>query len=402
MILEVARECHRMGVLCSEFGETNVISNPYFKYLTLPGESMGKLFVSDLKPKEEVESVFLVKIFTPMEDRTGKKYFNFILTDSTGDLEARLWSYSEELEKTISKNDFVRVKGKVNLYQGRKQFVISHIEKLPQDQVNTDDFVMKAAENPESMYSKLLAIVNNLSDVYIRDLLKNILSDAEISRRLKTWQAGKSIHHAYKSGLLEHILSCTTLGVQLSHHYKANENYVVAGCILHDLCKIYELSDGINVDYTEEGKLVGHLVKGLEIVDRFAYKIKDFPHQTKMHLKHILLSHHGEYEYGSPKIPQTSEAYLVHLIDLMDSKMNALEMVKRLDSSSGHWSGFVKHLDRVVYKADLPFYDSYIEESGAPIHHSPREEKKPVRSPSAQVSEPKTSLWKMLSGFKVD
>ncbi len=352
---------------------------------------MAKLFVADLKPKEEVESIFLMKIFSPMEDRTGKKYFNMILTDSTGDLEARLWSYSEELEKSLNKNDFVKVKGKVNLYQGRKQFVVSHIEKLTNDKVDMDDFVMKAAENPESMYSKLMTIVNELTDVYIRDLLKNILSDAEISRRLKTWQAGKSIHHAYKSGLLEHILSCTTLGINLSAHYKVNENYVVAGCILHDLCKIYELSDGINVDYTEEGKLVGHLVKGLEIVDRFSYKIKDFPHQTKLHLKHILLSHHGEYEYGSPKIPQTSEAYLVHLIDLMDSKMNSLEMVKRMDSSTGHWSGFVKHLDRVVYKADLPFYDSYIDEPAQPQKSN---------TPSSQ--NPKTSLGKMLSGFKVE
>lgn len=360
---------------------------------------MSKLFVADLKPKEEVESVFLVKIFTPMEDRTGKRYFNLILTDSTGDLEARLWTYSEELEKTISKNDFVKVKGKVNLFQGRKQFVIAHIEKLSADKVNTDDFIMKAAENPEVMYGKLLGIVDELTDVYIRDLLKNILHDPEISRRLKTWQAGKSIHHAYKSGLLEHILSCTTLGINLSFHYKVNENYVVAGCILHDLCKIYELTDGINVDYTEEGKLVGHLVKGLEIVDRFSYKIKDFPHQTKMHLKHILLSHHGEYEYGSPKIPQTSEAYLVHLIDLMDSKMNSLEMVKRLDSSTGHWSGFVKHLDRVVYKADLPFYDSYQEETeSAP--QVKREEKRPT--PVKPTTEPKTSLGKMLTGFKIE
>jgi len=267
---------------------------------------------------------------------------------------------------------------------------------------------MKASVDPEVMFGKLLGIVDELQDVYIKDLLKNILGDAEIARRLKTWQAGKSIHHAYKSGLLEHILSCTTLGINLSTHYNVNENYVVAGCILHDLCKIYELSDGINVEYTEEGKLVGHLVKGLEIVDRFSYKIKDFPHQTKMHLKHILLSHHGEYEYGSPKIPQTSEAYLVHLIDLMDSKMNSLEMVKRLDSSTGHWSGFVKHLDRIVYKADLPFYDSYIDaDEGQPVR---REEKKspppaqpqPQKSAPAKPADPKTSLGKMLSGFKVD
>lgn len=363
---------------------------------------MKKLFVSELHGKEEFESVFLVKIINCLEDKSGKKYFNIILTDSTGDLESRLWNYSADVEKNIQKNDFVRVRGKLNFYQGRKQFVVNQIEKVAESEINLSDFQMAAKEDPEVMYKKLLGIIDNLSDVYIRDLLKSIVTDPEISRRLKTWQAGKSIHHAYKSGLLEHILSCSELALHLSRHYHVNPNYVVAGCILHDMCKIYELTDGINVEYTEEGKLVGHLVKGLEIVDRFAYRIKNFPHYTKMHLKHILLSHHGEYEYGSPKIPQTSEAFLVHLIDLMDSKMGSLEMIKKTDSQTGHWSGFVKHLDRIVYKSELPFYPEYVADENS--------EEKPVTSSqpqgnlkaSSHRAEPKTSLGKMLANVKVE
>lgn len=362
---------------------------------------MKKLFVSELHGKDEIESIFLVKIFNVMEGKDGKKYFNTILTDSSGDLEARLWQYSEEIEKSVSKGNFVRVRGKLNFYQGRKQFILSHIEKVTQDEVNMDDFVMKSQEDPEAMYKRLLKIVDGLTDVYIRDLLRMIITDGEIARRLKTWQAGKSIHHAYRSGLLEHILSCTEMALVLSKHYRVNENYVVAGCILHDLCKIYELTDGINVDYTEEGKLVGHLVKGLEIVDKYAYKIKDFPHYMKMHIKHILLSHHGEYEYGSPKIPQTSEAYLVHLIDLMDSKMGALEIIRKNDSTTGHWSGFVKHLDRIIYKSELPFYPEYVtpeesDERPSASTPAPKPERKPTQA------EPKTSLGKMLGNFKVD
>jgi 3'-5' exoribonuclease len=358
---------------------------------------MAKLFVADLHGKEEIESVFLVKIFNTMEDKSGKKYFNLILSDATGDLESRLWNYSEEVEKNISKNCFVRVRGKLNFFQGRKQFIINHIEKLAASAVNEDDFVMKATQDPEHMYRELLKIVDGLTDVYIRDLLRNIISDQEIARRLKTWQAGKSIHHAYKSGLLEHVLSCSTLALHLSKHYRVNENYVVAGCILHDLCKIYELTDGMNVEYTEEGKLVGHLVKGLEIVDRFAYKIRNFPHYTKMHLKHILLAHHGEYEYGSPKIPQTSEAFLVHLIDLMDSKMGTMEMIKKTDNNTGHWSGFVKHLDRIVYKSELPFYPDYVQDEE--LTHAPTHTPAPKKSSPA---EPKTSMAKMLGGLKIE
>lgn len=360
---------------------------------------MTKVFISDLQGKEEIESIFLVKIINTMEDKSGKKYFNVILTDSTGDLESRLWHYSPEVESSITKNTFVKVKGKLNFYQGRRQFIINQMYKLDQSEVNLDDFVMKAQEDPEVMYKRLLKIIDGLDDVYIRDLLRNIVTDGEIARRLKTWQAGKSIHHAYQSGLLEHILSCTELATHLSRHYKVNTNYVVAGCILHDLCKIYELTDGINVEYTEEGKLVGHLVKGLELVDRFSYKIKNFPHYLKMHLKHILLAHHGEYQYGSPKIPQTSEAYLVHLIDLMDSKMSTMDQIKKTDSSTGHWSGYVKHLDRIVYKSELPFYPEYIPDEEVERPSQPKRQDTPKPRPQA---EPKTSLGKMLGNFKVE
>lgn len=366
---------------------------------------MSKLFVADLQGKEEIESIFSVKIFNTMEGKDGRKYFNIILSDATGDLEARLWQYSEEVEKNISKGSFARVKGKLNFFQGRKQFILSKIEKVDGTQINEDDFLMKATRDPEQMFKELLQIVDELTDVYIRDLLRSIITDGEIARRLKTWQAGKSIHHAYKSGLLEHILSCTHLAVNLSRHYRVNDNYVVAGCILHDLCKIYELTDGMNVEYTEEGKLVGHLVKGLEIVDRYAYKIKNFPHYTKMHLKHILLAHHGEYAYGSPKIPQTSEAFLVHLIDMMDSKMGTLEMIKKTDNSTGHWSGYIKHLDRIVYKSELPYYPEYIQDE----EYDERKESKPSSTLAPQfktnnknTSEPKTSMAKMLGGLKIE
>jgi 3'-5' exoribonuclease len=375
---------------------------------------MTKLFISDLQGKEEFESIFLVKLINTMEDKSGKKYFNLILTDATGDLESRLWQYSPEVEAAIVKNTFVRVRGKLNFYQGRRQFVVAQIAKVSEADVNMDDFIMKSSGDPEAMYARLLAIIEGLTDVYIRDLLRNIVTDAEIARRLKVWQAGKTIHHAYRSGLLEHILSCSELALALSKHYRVNENYVVAGCVLHDLCKIYELTDGVTVDYTEEGKLVGHLVKGLELVDRYSYKIRNFPHYLKLHLKHILLAHHGEYEYGSPKIPQTSEAYLVHLIDLMDSKMGSLEQIRRTDSATGHWSGFVKHLDRIVYKSELPFYPEYVSDEGH--GDEAREAKRPDHggrpggkgtdgAPKAgprNPSEPKTSLGKMLGSFKVE
>ena len=359
--------------------------------------------VADLAPKQTIKSVYLVKHIALMEARDGKKYLNMILADGSGDLESRVWNTAEEVYDQVSKGNFLLVEGKVNLFQGRKQFILQKYEKIDASQIDQGDFIHKAKEDPEKMYEQLMGIVDGLTDVYIQELLQNVLSDEEIKRRLKVWQAGKSIHHAYQSGLLEHILSCSQLAVNLSAHYGANVNYVVAGAILHDLCKIYELTDGLNVEYTEEGKLVGHLVKSLEIIDRFSYRMKEFPYQTKLHLKHIMLSHHGEYEYGSPKIPQTSEAMLVHMIDLMDSKMHSFETIKRTDNLTGHWSGYVKHLDRIVYKDDLPFYPEPI----AQVNSSHKTSKTSYNNNRSQKKEKasqelKNNLGNLLKDFKVD
>ena len=355
--------------------------------------SLPRVTIAEINPKEEIKSVFLIKYLALMEARDGKKYLNIVLTDGKSDLEGRAWTNSEDIFNEYKKGEFILVSGKVNLFQGRKQFILQKYEKVDSKDVKVDDFILKAKEDPEAMYKKLESIVEGLTDVYIKELLTNILSDDEIKRRLKTWQAGKTIHHAYKSGLLEHVLSCAQLAVNLSVHYNANVNYVVAGTVLHDLCKIYELTDGVNVEYTEEGKLVGHLVKILEIIDRFSYRIKDFPYSLKLHLKHIMLSHHGEYEYGSPKIPQTSEAMLVHMIDLMDSKMHSFETIKRTDNNIGHWSGFVRHLDRIIYKDDLPFFPEYVSRNTAAPKHK---EKKEIASKDI-----KNNLGSLLKDFQL-
>lgn len=351
-------------------------------------------FVSQLNAKDDVLSPFLVKYIGAAVGKDGKSYLNVILADSTGEIEARKWQGAELALSRINSGDVVIVNGKVNQFQNRIQLIISEMSKLEQSQFVPEDYIQKASSAPEKMFNDLTDIIKDLDEVYIRDLLLLVLSDFEIARRLKIWQAGKSIHHAYQSGLLEHILSCTTLAVTLSKHYKVNTSYVVAGCVLHDLCKIYELTEGPVVDYTEEGKLIGHLVKGLEIIDHFSSKMKNFPYQVKMHLKHILLAHHGEYEYGSPKIPHTSEAYLVHLIDLMDSKMSSFEQVKKADATTGHWSNFIKHLDRIVYKTELPSFKHYMEESS-----SQQVENKNQR---ATETSKKTALGNLLKDFKVE
>ncbi len=298
-----------------------------------------------------------------MESKDGRSYLNMILSDSTGDLEVKKWQGAELIVDKISRGNYVEVQGKVNSYQNRIQLIASEINLVSAEGLNRADFVAASSNSSDKMFDELIKIVETLDDVYIKDLCNAILFDPEISRRLRVWAAGKSIHHCYEGGLLEHTLSCAKLAFSLSAHFNVNKNYVIAGAILHDISKVYELTDGDLVDYTEEGKLLGHLVKSLELLDRYVGRIVNFPHTMKIHLKHILSSHHGEYQFGSPKIPQTSEALLVHHIDLLDSKMNSFVMAKKQDNSSGHWTGFVKHLDRTIYKAELPFFKDYLNSS---------------------------------------
>ncbi len=318
-------------------------------------------YVDQLQVKETVESIFLVKFLSVMESRDGKNYLNIILADKTGKIEARKWHGAHEVQQVISAGDYARVIGKVNNFQGRSQLIIKEIHKEDTGKLKLEDYQVKSEISSDKMFRELENIIFELSDVYIKDLLNLLINDREIRKKLETWYAGKSIHHAYEAGLLEHILSCAKLAVHLSPVYNVNHNYVVAGAIMHDLCKIYELTSGPVVEYTTEGKLVGHLTASIELMNKFINKINGFPYQTKLHLQHILLSHHGAFEYGSPKLPQTSEAQLVHFIDLMDSQMNSLETAKKDDSKTGSWTGFIKHLDRIIYKEKLPSYSNYID-----------------------------------------
>ncbi len=362
-------------------------------------------FIKDLQPKMDVDSIFLVKYIARMEGKDGKSYLNIILCDNSGDIEARKWAGAEKLIQTVEKGCYVRVAGKVNLYQGRLQLVLSDINPVDATTICVDHFVAQSSHDPHEMLGQLVSMIEKLDDVYIRDLLLAILHDAEISRRMKIWAAGKTIHHAYQGGLLEHLLQCVRLADILSAIYPVNRNFVVAGAMLHDLCKVYELTDGTMVDYTEEGRLVGHLINAVELLDRFCSKIKDFPSITKLHLKHILVSHHGEYEFGSPKLPQTSEALLVHYIDLIDSKMNSFEAAKQADRQVGHWTTFVKHLDRMVYKAELPTHKEYLKEnpdtSEKEVIKTAKKNDDAV-APGKQTLELKHNMSAMLKNIKLD
>ncbi|MBF0298582.1 MAG: HD domain-containing protein [Oligoflexia bacterium] len=379
-----------------------------------------KQFVCDLQVKEVVDTTFLLKSVLMMEGRDGRSYLNLILSDKSGDLEARIWNNAQEINARIEQGNLVKVKGKINLFQNRKQLIVSEIDIITAEELASSNngcsngngnsnidlsvYLTKSSQNIEDMFKRICDIVENLiEDQYIKKLLTIILSDNEISKKLKIWPAGKNIHHAYQSGLLEHILSCTESSLMLGKHYNVNISYLVAAAILHDIGKIYELTSGFNIDYTNEGKLIGHVIKGLEIVDLFSSKINNFPNNIKMHLKHILLSHHGEYVYGSAKLPQTREALLFHMIDLMDSKMGAMDMIIKNDPLVGDWSSYIKHIDRIVFKAALP-----TQNTNTSANTNANNDEQLIKANNSRENnnenkkEIKTKMGNLLKDFKID
>ena len=210
---------------------------------------------------------------------------------------------------------------------------------------------MRASEiDPDILWQRLIAMVEEVADPHLKQLLFRVLSDPEVANRLRIAPAARGMHHAFRSGLLEHTLSMATTARALARHYRLHEDMVVAGALLHDLGKIWELEIDSSIEYTDDGRLLGHLAIEVLYVDRTIAELPSFPAEHRRHLLHILLSHHGEYEFGSPRRPKTPEALLVHMADNLDSKMaGMLEAIGAGGAEDDAWSDFSRILERHIY-----------------------------------------------------
>lgn len=289
----------------------------------------AKTFIRDLQEKQTVNSCFLARDKAVLSGKNGKSYISVFLADSSGSIDARIWDNVESVSETFQTGDIVRVKGQVQIFQGRKQFIIHRIERAEPTEFSMSDFVSAASRNPEEMMAELTAIANEMEDRAIRQLTLDVLGDPEIRPNLLRAPAAKTIHHAYVGGLLEHVLSICGLMKTIHAHYKAQGvemklDLLLFGAIFHDIGKVWELQAEGAISYTDKGKLLGHMIMAVELVERKASRILGFPEPTKDLLKHIILSHHGRLEYGSPKVPMFLEAFVVAAIDDFDSKMNTI------------------------------------------------------------------------------
>ncbi|MBC7693039.1 MAG: HD domain-containing protein [Methylotenera sp.] len=320
-------------------------------------------FVKDLKDKDNVGSPFLVKFSAVATDKNGKPYMNVVLMDRTGEVEARIWEDANKYVGQVVRDAFVYVEGRSQSYQGRKQIVISKIQILREDQVDPKQFVAEGTLDAEDLYSQLLGFVDSMKDPYYKALAEIVFKDdADIADRVKRAPAAKSVHHAYKTGLLEHVVSISGILANLSDHYGKylDRDLLLLGGFFHDIGKIWELTYDRTVDYTTEGKLIGHLVMGVEMVEKKINLLDaqpgrlpaPFPEEKRLLVKHLILAHHGLLEYGSPKRPKCLEALIVHYIDDLDSKVNAIKNFIEQDQNPGRWTGLNKMYERFFFKPD--------------------------------------------------
>lgn len=310
--------------------------------------------VADLKAGKANGGLFLVQSKDVREGKTGKKYMSLTLMDSTGEIDARMWDNVETASIVFERDDFIRVEGETQEYQGKQQLIVHRLKKAVDDEVELMDFLPASKRDPVEMWADLERIVAGLGDPHLKALLSAIFSDPRIAQGFRTAPAAKSIHHAWLGGLLEHVLSMCEIARRVGQHYIAagypvDLDLLLAGTMLHDIGKIDELNYARSFSYSTPGQLLGHIVMGVQMIEAKLRGLPDFPPKLRMLLEHMVLSHHGQIEFGSPKLPVFLEALLLAQIDNLDSKMaTMLSSLERDRDPGAEWAGYNPALERQV------------------------------------------------------
>lgn len=313
---------------------------------------MKNKFVSDYRPNEPVDNLFLVSRKEIRPKKTGGDYMFTVLNDRTGSLPAFLWDNIELFRNNFEAGDFVHVLGVTKDYNRSLQVTVHKIKRVPQDQVEVMDFIRGSDKNPDETFQAFITLLQSeVTLPPLRQLLLNIFGDPDLVRRFKECPAAKALHHAYIGGLMEHTLSVMRLCVLVASHYPMlNRSLLLAGAALHDVGKMDELAWGRSFEYTDEGRLVGHITMESIFLDRKMSEIPDFPPELRIELLHILISHHRELEYGSPKRPKTLEALVLSYLDDLDAKLESFREAMSQPGESENWTAFNQNMQRFLYK----------------------------------------------------
>ena len=312
-----------------------------------------KVFIKDLRENGHFKTIFLVLDKRVLKDKNGKAYMTLNLADVSGTINGRVWDKVEGLDAQFNSGDFVVIKGHVQMYQNRRQIVVHDLRLAQDGEYQMGDYMDIAHGDPQKTLCEVLQIVEEVRDPWIRQLMEASLKDPDIQKLLLKAPAAKTIHHAFVGGLLEHILSiCKIMYFMAAHYPFLNRDYLVFGAVFHDLGKVWELEVEGGIRYTDRGRLIGHMEMACELIDRKAQDIEGFSADTRDLLKHIVLSHHGRYEYGSPRRPKFIEALVVAMVDELDSRIDSLHSF--LDSElkqdpEARWTHYNGQFDRYFY-----------------------------------------------------
>jgi len=314
---------------------------------------MKTSFVTDLGTEQTITTYFLVHEKEIRNTREGKQYLRLELGDRSGTIEARMWDQFEAIAKEFGRDDFVKVQARVEIYRNKPQLSLQQVRRARPEEVDLADFLPHTKEDVGRLWVELLEYADLVEDPWLKKLVKAIISDPAVAVRYKRAPAAKVMHHAYIGGLLEHVVGLCGLAKQVAQHYsELSLDLLLTVAILHDVGKLDELCYDRAIGYTTEGQLLGHIVMELETVSKTMDALEGFPANLKTVVQHLLISHHGQYEFGSPKLPMIREAMVFHYLDDMDSKMAAARAALATDSGEDQWSTYSPALGRKFLKLD--------------------------------------------------
>jgi 3'-5' exoribonuclease len=318
---------------------------------------MTRQFVQQMADGQAIEDVYLVIDKQLRANRNGNLYLQLDLHDRTGSINARLWNAGEHLFRSFEAGDFLRVKGKVQLFQGALQMILSHIEAITGEQVDLADFLPHTEHDISKLLERLRMTMRRLNNPHLRALVECFFMDDVFMQGFCRAPAGIRNHHAYIGGLLEHVVNLLDVADRVAPLYpEVDRDLLLTGVFLHDVGKVRELSYTRAFVYSDEGQLIGHLVIGVEMLTEKAAQVpqltgEPFPPELLLRLKHMILSHHGTYEFGSPKLPMTPEAIALHHLDNLDAKVHSFTREIRQDrNATSAWTPFNQALQRRLFK----------------------------------------------------
>ena len=318
---------------------------------------MSRRYASELSHQESVDQVFVANDKQLRTNRNGNLYLQVDLSDRTGSIAARIWNANEPLYQSFDNGDYIHVVGTAQLYQGSMQIIATKINKVDPSEVDEADFVPLPAVAVDKLVLRLGEILRGMNDPVLVTLAECFLMDEALMAKFTMAPAGTKNHHAYHGGLLEHVVNLMEVVLRVSPCYpQIDGDLLLMGAFLHDLGKIEELNFDRGLSYSDEGQLLGHMVIAIAMLDRKVVEAEQLsgeaiPRETVLRLKHMIISHHGQYAFGSPKLPMTLEAVALCQLDNLDAKINTFDKLMREDPNvDSPWTNYHPNLERKLYK----------------------------------------------------